>query len=96
MTVMAIIRLTAQPGQRDKLCTVLRKSLDPAATPDDCLGIEILLSATEADELVLLERWRSVESHEAFLVKIRASGAMDGLMSMMANPPATIHYQAID
>jgi len=93
MTVVLIVRLKGHAGAGD----TLRRLLGPMSADNDipgCLGWDVFASTTDPDEILLLERWESVEAHKAYLEKAAASGEMESIFAHVRDVERR-YYQAL-
>ena len=80
MAVTLIVRMKGKAGHGD----ALRGLLDPLPKDNDipgCMGWEIFSNAGNGDEILILERWESIEAHKAFIDPLVASGALGEVLS---------------
>ncbi len=93
MSVVAIVKLTAKSG----LGSALLDALQPAATltgeQPACLSIELIRGVENPDDILLLERWESVEDHENFINGVIAAGGLAEIMKLLAGDIETSHYR---
>ena len=93
MSVTLLVRVRGKPGHGDALAGLLR----PVSADNDiagCLGIEVFASTENPDELIILERWSSVEAHKTFLAGIVEQGGLDEMMRHAARVTRTYLREA--
>ena len=95
MSVVAIIRIVAKPGQADALVTAMGEPVRLTQENPECSLAELYRSTARPDELVLIEEWTSIAAHQAHFDKLGASGAVTECAQLWAAPPASVHYEAI-
>jgi len=96
MTITAIVRMTAAPGQRQALREFIAPALDATAAHPECSSVEVLGCLELDDTLILIERWTSVAAHQEFIGGVIASGSLDGLETLLAEEMETLHYSESD
>ena len=93
MSVTLLVRISGKPGHGGALAGLLR----PVPADNDvagCLGIEVFASTADPDELLILERWSSVEAHQTFLAGIVEQGGLDRMMQHAARVTRTYLREA--
>ena len=93
MSVLAIVKLRAKPGLRDSLLEVIGPAVATTREQPACTSIELVCGIENAEEVLLLERWQSVQDHEDFINGVIASGGLDEIMGLLAADIETFHYR---
>ena len=96
MGVTAIIRLKAKSGQGEALLKAFAGPLEQVRQHPTCFYASMFVSADNPDELLLLEEWEFVESHQEYVAEMRAGGVMDAIMEFMSGAPETTYFQGIE
>ncbi|MCU1514599.1 MAG: hypothetical protein JWO10_1689 [Microbacteriaceae bacterium] len=92
MTDVAILEITAKPGQRDEAVKHLEGVLVSTRAFAGCEGAEILVDHENPDRFVLLERWANAEADAAYRAW-RRSGTPDAAFgTLLAGAPVTSKY----
>ncbi len=92
MSVTAIIKLTANPGQRGALQEAMVAAVIATGEHPQCLAIEMLAGIENEDELLLIETWASVQDHQDYINSVIAAGGLEGIRAMLASDIETWHY----
>ena len=93
MSVTLLVRVRGKPGHGTALAGLLRPV--PADNDiDGCLGIDIFANTTNPDEVLILERWSSVEAHRTFLAGVIEEGGLDEMMQHAAGVSRTYLNEA--
>lgn len=93
MSVTLLVRASGKPGHGDALAGLFR----PVPEDNDiagCLGIEVFASTANPDELLILERWSSVEAHKTFLAAIAEQGGLEEMAPHAARVTRTYLREA--
>ena len=93
MSVLAIVKLTAKPGLRDSLLESIAPAVAVTREQPACTSVELLCGIENVEEVLLVERWQSVQDHEDFINSVIASGGLDELMDLLAADIETSHYR---
>ena len=93
MSVTAIVKLTALPGQRDTLATAMAPSVEATRAQQACLAVDLLAGIEKPDDLILVEHWTSVEAHENFIGGMIEDGKLDDILPLLAGDIETSHYR---
>lgn len=96
MAVIAMVRLTATPGQRDALLNAMEAAIEATREHPNCHGVEVLGGIEGGDDVLLVERWTSVEDHQEFINGVMDAGGLDGIMRLLATEIETLHYTLVD
>lgn len=78
MSVKLLVHLKAKPGLGSDLCALL-KPVGPANDIAGCGGVEVFVNAHRPDEVMIVEKWDTVEAHRAYLDGLVRSGALGGI-----------------
>ncbi len=93
MSVLAIVKLTAKPGLRDSLWEVMGPAVAATREQPACTYVDLLCGIENVDEILLVERWQSVQAHENFITGVIASGGLDEIIGLLAADIETSHYR---
>ena len=93
MSVLAIVKLTAKPGLRDSLVETIGRAVAATREQPACTSVELVCGIENVEEVLLIERWQSVQDHEVFINGVIASGGLDEIMAMLAADIETLHYR---
>lgn len=66
MSILEVVRITAQPGEGDEFQARLEAGLAVQAEDPECLAINLRRSIERPDEYLLELYWTSVEAHVAW------------------------------
>ncbi len=86
MTVGRVYRMTAAEGQGDVLVGALAALRELVLTKPGCSGIDLLRDDADANRFLFIEKWDSVEAHQAVLGSLPPE-ALAGVMGALAGPP---------
>lgn len=92
MSVTAIIRMTARPGQREALKAFSGPAVQATGQQPECHSVEFLDCVENPDAVMLIERWTSIEAHQEFIGGVIAAGGLDGLEDLLVCDMETLHY----
>jgi len=92
MSVTAIIRLKAHPGQRNLLLQAMAGPVAATRAHPLCSGVELMCAIEDSDELMLVEQWPCVADHQEFINGVITAGGLDELMPLLAAEIDTLHY----
>jgi quinol monooxygenase YgiN len=94
MSVTAIVRMTAKPGQRELLLRAMAGPVSATRAHPQCATAELMSAVENSDEILLVEQWPSVADHQNFINGVIAAGGLDELMPLLAGEIQTQHYTA--
>lgn len=96
MTI-ALVTFRCKPGERDDWLAWLAGPDGLSATRafDGCSGVETLV-AQDSDDVVLYEKWSSVEHHQAYVAWRMESGLADLLEPVLAAPLEIAYFDEAD
>ncbi len=80
MSVMLIVRISGKPGH-GKALSELIQPVPPDNDVDGFAGMDVYVNTTKPDEVILLEKWSSVDAHKKFLAELEAQGGLDEMLS---------------
>ena len=89
MAVTILLSVSARPGQGDALVKAFQDILPDTRTYEGCQGVTLHQRADDADSVLLVERWASVEAHDAYSVWRRDSGTLGSIMELAGGRPGT-------
>jgi quinol monooxygenase YgiN len=92
MSVTAIVRLKARPGQRKLLLQAMAGPVAATREHPLCSSVEMMSAVEDSDEILLVEHWPSVADHQNFINGVIAAGGLDELMPLLAGEIDTLHY----
>jgi quinol monooxygenase YgiN len=87
-----ITRITALPGQEDKLKALLLELIEPTRQEAGCIRYNLLQSCVTPTEFTLLEEWESKELFEAHLDSAHVQEAFLEGGQLLVAPPEIRHY----
>ena len=93
MSVLSIVKLTSKSGLRDSLLEAIAPAVAATREQPACTSIELVCGIENVDEVLLVERWQSVQDHEDFINGVIASGGLDEIMGLLAADIETSHYK---
>lgn len=93
MSVTAIVKLTALPGQRDALLSAMSPSVKATRAQPACLAADLLAGIENTDEVILVEHWTSVVAHENFIGGLIDAGGLNDILPLLAGDIETSHYR---
>ena len=96
MTVTAIVRIKAKPGGGAALRDAFIAGIPHARADSACDGVDILVNAEDPDHVVLVEKWTSVEEHGRYFEELSKMPEFQATVDLMAGPPDSHHYEAVD
>jgi quinol monooxygenase YgiN len=79
MNVILLVRFSGKKGRGKKL-TQLIQPLPPKNDIDGCLGFEVFANPNNPDDVLILERWETVQAHKKFLAGLLEAGALDEVL----------------
>jgi len=87
MSVTAIYTLQAKETKADELLALLEQARDLTLTVDGCEGFDVYQGKDDRNRFVMVERWASVDIHQAHFEKnAKGSGWLDGVEALMNAP----------
>lgn len=86
MSVTLMLTITARPGQGWQVITHLAPKLKETRAFPGCESIALYTIHDTPDRALLLERWASAEDHKRYVAWRQASGEVDQLMPLLAQP----------
>ena len=93
MSVTLLVTISGKPGHGKALAEMLQPV--PAGNDiDGCLGMKIFVNTANADEVLILEEWSSIEAHKAFLAGVMAEGGLDEMLKHAAGVNRT-YFNAV-
>ena len=81
-----IIRITAKPGQGERVIQHFEARLKDARAFPGCQSIALYAVYGEPDASLLVERWASAEDHEHYVAWRTGTGDVDALLPLLAKP----------
>lgn len=79
MSITLLVRISGKPGHGPELTRLLR----PLPADNDiegCSGWDVFVNANSPDEILLVERWSSVDAHQKFITAAAAAGGLNEVM----------------
>jgi MFS family permease/quinol monooxygenase YgiN len=92
MTI-AIVELRVSPDSLDAAVAALNASLDATRAFDGNLGADVLQSADEPAQLLILERWETADHQKNYLAWRAGPGANDAAGQYITTPPVIQLYE---
>jgi quinol monooxygenase YgiN len=93
VSVVQVVRMEAADGKAAELLALLQGGRDFTLTVAGCEAFEVLQGKDDPDQLLMFERWASVEAHQAhFERNVRATGLLDRTVALMTGPPVLAYY----
>jgi len=65
-SVVRVERREVGPGKRDEVAGVLKSAAEAARDASGCFGAQVASSDQDPQQVVLIERWQSMEAMESF------------------------------
>ena len=93
MSILAIVKLTAKLGLRDSLVETIGRAVAATREQPACTSVELVCGIENMEEVLLVERWQSVQDHEDFINGVIANGGLDEIMALLAADIETSHYR---
>lgn len=91
--IMQFVRMEAAPGKVDALLDLLQPGREFPRTVNGCEAFDIFQSQDDPHQILLIERWISVEAHKAAFEKnVVATGLLDRLVILLTGPPQMGYY----
>ena len=82
-----LVSFRAKPGQGGTVRAVLAEALHTTVEHPACLEAELLVQRDAPEELVVMQRWRSAEHHQANAQKLADLPAIRELLDLLEVPP---------
>jgi quinol monooxygenase YgiN len=93
MSVIQVVQMEAARGQPGKLLALLQQGRDFTLTVDGCEAFDIYQGKDDPHQLLMIERWVSLEAHQDHFQKnVMATGLFDQCTALMAGPPQLAYY----
>jgi len=91
MPVTRVNHFFARPGQVDNLHTFLQSVIDIVQNCAGCLECQLLRAVDDPHQLLILERWASIDDHRRAAQAI-APEQLAAVMPLLAQPPTGSYY----
>lgn len=91
MPIKRVNHFRAAPGQEEALRVFLQSVLAVIRTAPGCETVELLVNQGDASQLVILEQWTDVASHQAAANLIPPS-ELAAVAPLLAEPPKGAYY----
>ena len=95
MSVTLLVRIEGKAGHGAALADIL-KPVPADNDIDGCLGMDVFANTANPDEVLILERWSSIEAHRTFLAGLMEQGALDAMLEHAADLSRTYFVEAAD
>ena len=93
MSVIQFVRMEAAEGKSAELLALLQQGRDFTLTVDGCEGFDVYQGKDDRHQLLMVERWVSLEAHQVHFQKnVMASGLLDRCVALMTGPPQLAYY----
>ena len=93
MRVVQIVRMEAAPGKAAQLLVLLQQGRDFTLKVDGCEAFDVYQAKDDPHQLLMVERWASVEAHQTHFEKnVKATGLLDRCVALMREPPQLAYY----
>ncbi len=79
MTITVLVTISGKAGHGKALAEIL-KSVPAENDIDGCFGISVFLNNDNPDEVLIIEKWSSIEAHKKFLTGLNEIGGLDEMM----------------
>ncbi len=76
MSITLLVRIRGKSGHGEQIS----KLLEPVPIDndiEDCFGMDIFANTTNNDELLIVEKWSTIEAHKKFLSERIEAGDLD-------------------
>lgn len=93
MSITRINEFHAAEGLADDLHTFLGTLVPYITSSPGCISCQILREIENQDAFVVIERWESVESHQASIESFPKE-EMQAAMPLLGRPPTGTYYQS--
>jgi len=94
MTVARVYRMTAAEGKADALAKALGDVVATIRSVSGSEGVELLQDADQPHQFLFIEKWTSVEAHQAAFSQMPA-GTLDEVSAAMAGPPDGAYFNSL-
>ena len=85
--------MEAAEGKSAELLALLQQGRDFTLTVDGCEGFDVYQGKDDRHQLLMVERWVSLEAHQVHFKKnVMASGLLDRCVALMTGPPQLAYY----
>ena len=95
MSVLLLVRFVAKPGQGVAVRELLMPAMGDGSGIEGCQGLELMVDGGNPDLLLIVEKWTSVELHKTYIEALTASGGLDALLALLAEPPDRAYYSQV-
>lgn len=92
--VIRIARMRARPGVSDGLMGAAKGNVDDAMAAPGCLSAEVCADPDEKDGILVIPRWESMASLQAFLAW-HETIAHASLADFSDEKPVAVHHQVL-
>ncbi|HEY5852585.1 MAG TPA: antibiotic biosynthesis monooxygenase family protein [Aldersonia sp.] len=97
MAVTAILELKFKPDALDEARKVVGDILTDTRAFDGCLGVDVLVDASDETRWLAFERWESEERDAAYRAwRATPEGAITALGPLLAGAPSLTKYTTAD
>jgi quinol monooxygenase YgiN len=79
MNITLLVRIAGKKGHGKDLTQLIRP-MPEDNNVEGCLGMDVFMNASNPDDILLLERWSSVQAHQKFISGIRDAGGLDEML----------------
>lgn len=93
--IQVIARVVAQPGQEDRLKTLLTELVEPTRQEAGCLSYQLWQSPVAPTEFVFIEEWSSMTAVEAHLDSPHVQEALLEGAALFASSPEIRYYRRL-
>jgi len=95
LSINAIVNITAHNGKAAEALTLIKKSQQLCLSMDECTGFEIFQNKTDIHKFLFVERWQSIEIHQAFLSELMKNDDFVIAMAVFTSQPKIEYYQIV-
>jgi quinol monooxygenase YgiN len=92
MTCIVIFEVNAKKGTGAQLVEAFRTILPDTRNKEGCQGVEVTANLADADNLLLVERWKTRKDYETYLAWRQQRGDIDKLSELLAEPPSIRYF----
>jgi quinol monooxygenase YgiN len=96
MSIIATLRLPAQPEKVEKLKSLLKTDLPDTRRFKGCQAVSVYQDEDVPESLVVWGTWDSRDHFEKYLAWRTERGDQDGLGAMLAAPPSISYLDLVD
>ena len=93
VSVVVVVQIRAGEGKGDEALQVITKSQAYCQSVEGCQGFEVLRSKQDALHFILIERWASVEEHEALLASLMSNEEFVRSIEVFARGPEIQYFE---